>query len=32
MIDFVVEQLFSGTLIVAIPVALVVGLLSFLSP
>lgn len=32
MRDFVVEQLFSGTLIVAIPVALVVGLLSFLSP
>jgi cytochrome c-type biogenesis protein len=32
MIDFVVEQLFSGTLIVAIPVALIVGLLSFLSP
>ena len=32
MIDFVVEQLFSGTLLVAIPVALVVGLLSFLSP
>lgn len=32
MIDFVVEQLFSGTLIVAVPVALVVGLLSFLSP
>ena len=32
MRDFVVEQLFSGTLIVAIPVALIVGLLSFLSP
>lgn len=32
MIDFVVEQLFSGTLIAAIPIALLVGLLSFLSP
>lgn len=32
MRDLVVEQLFSGTLIVALPVALVVGLLSFLSP
>lgn len=32
MIDFLVEQLFSGTLIVAIPVALLVGLVSFLSP
>jgi cytochrome c-type biogenesis protein len=32
MRDFVVEQLFSGTLVIAIPVALIVGLLSFLSP
>jgi cytochrome c-type biogenesis protein len=32
MRDFVVEQLFSGTLIAAIPIALLVGLLSFLSP
>ena len=32
MIDFLVEQLFSGTLIAAIPIALLVGLLSFLSP
>lgn len=32
MTDFVVEQLFSGTLIFALPIALLVGLLSFLSP
>lgn len=32
MRDFVVEQLFSGTLIFAVPIALIVGLLSFLSP
>jgi cytochrome c-type biogenesis protein len=32
MRDFVVEQLFSGTLIAAIPIALLVGLLSLLSP
>ena len=32
MIDFVVDQLSSGTLIAALPIALVAGLISFLSP
>ena len=32
MIDFVVEQLFSGTLLAALPIAGIAGLLSFLSP
>ena len=32
MIDFVVEQLFSGTLLAALPIAVIAGLLSFLSP
>ena len=32
MRDFVVEQLFSGSMVIALPVAVLVGLLSFLSP
>ncbi len=32
MRDFVVEQIFSGYLLVALPVAMLAGLLSFLSP
>lgn len=32
MRDFVVEQIFSGYLIIALPVAMLAGLLSFLSP
>ena len=32
MRNFVVEQIFSGYLIVALPVAALAGLLSFLSP
>ncbi|MFM1951533.1 MAG: hypothetical protein RJA33_327 [Actinomycetota bacterium] len=32
MRDFVVEQLMSGTLIAALPIAVIAGLISFLSP
>ena len=32
MKDFVVEQIFSGYLVIALPVAMLAGLLSFLSP
>ena len=32
MRDFVVEQIFSGYLIVALPVAILAGIVSFLSP
>lgn len=32
MRDFVVEQLFSGAMLIALPLALLVGLISFLSP
>ncbi|MSZ50844.1 MAG: cytochrome c biogenesis protein CcdA, partial [Actinobacteria bacterium] len=32
MSSFVVEQIFSGYLIIALPVAVLAGLLSFLSP
>ena len=32
MIDFIVEQLASGTFLAALPIALLAGLLSFLSP
>ena len=32
MIDFFVDQLFSGFLLVAFPIAILAGLISFLSP
>lgn len=32
MTSFVVDQLFSGTLLAALPIAILVGLISFLSP